>query len=74
MCGRSPNTLKGIALRRPSDHDGRMDNDARIDEPYESPTLEVVGTLHELTNTGALPNADGLNQQNTANPFIPPAS
>lgn len=44
------------------------------DEQYESPTLEVVGTLQDLTRNGTLPNADGLNQQNTANPFIPPGS
>lgn len=32
---------------------------------YEAPTLEVVGTLHEITKGGALPNSDdGVNANN----------
>jgi len=50
-----------------------MTNAANSEHVYEPPTLEVAGTLQELTQTGALPNADGLNLQNTANPFIPPS-
>jgi len=43
-------------------------------EPYESPTIEVVGTVHDLTAAGALPNSDNGLAANTAVPFIPPAS
>lgn len=47
-----------------------MDNETTTE--YESPTLEVVGTVQEITSTGTLANADALNQLNTANPFVPP--
>ena len=49
-----------------------MTNDITADQPYEAPTLQVVGTLQEITKTGALPNADGNNTANSANPFVPP--
>lgn len=43
--------------------------DISIDEPYEPPTLEVIGTLHDLTRAGNLfPSDDGINA-NTAQPF-----
>ncbi len=46
-----------------------MHNDNTIDEPYESPTFEVVGTLQELTKAGNLfPSDDGVNRD-TAQPF-----
>ena len=39
---------------------------------YESPTLEVVGSLEEITKAGTDPNRDSLtNPNNTA---FPPAS
>ena len=46
-----------------------MNTEETIDEPYESPTFEVVGTLQELTKAGNLfPSDDGVNR-NTAQPF-----
>lgn len=32
--------------------------------PYEAPTLETVGNLHEITKNGAAPNADVQGGQN----------
>jgi len=48
---------------------GAMDIDDTTETTYESPTLEVVGTLAELTKNGTLfPSDDGINA-NTAQPF-----
>ncbi len=35
---------------------------------YEAPSLQVVGTLQDITKSGALPNSDGPNGKNNANP------
>jgi hypothetical protein len=38
-------------------------------QPYEAPTFEVVGTIHEITKTGNVPNADvAFGKNNTAWP------
>ena len=40
-----------------------MTNNENI--PYEAPTLEIVGTLHDITKAGGLVNSDdGLNANN----------
>ena len=33
-------------------------------QPYEAPTFEVVGTIHEITKSGAQPNSDLAQFQN----------
>ncbi len=52
-----------------------MTNDTTPDvQPYEAPTLEVRGTLHDLTMGGNVPVNELPNQANTNNDAFPPAS
>ena len=46
-----------------------MTTNKQDQQPFEPPTLEVVGTIHEITKTGAMPNADVMfGKNNTAFP------
>jgi len=50
-----------------------MTNDSTPDaQPYETPTLEVLGTLQDLTMGGNVPVNELPNQPNTNNDAFPP--
>ncbi len=52
-----------------------MTNDTAPDRPtYESPTLEVMGTLHEITMGGSVPVNELPNQPDNNNDAFPVAS
>jgi len=52
-----------------------MTNDTAANRPtYESPTLEVMGTLHEITMGGNVPVNELPNQQNVNNDAFGPVS
>jgi hypothetical protein len=52
-----------------------MTNDTTPDvQPYEAPTLEVRGTVHDLTRGGSVPVNELPNQPNVNNDAFPPIS
>lgn len=52
-----------------------MTNDTAANRPtYEAPTLEVMGTLHELTMGGNVPVNELPNQPVANNDAFPPTS
>lgn len=52
-----------------------MTNDTNSDvQPYEAPTLEVRGTLHDLTMGGTVPVNELPGQPNNNNDAFPPVS
>ncbi len=46
-----------------------MTTESNFDDLYESPTIEVAGTLQDLTRNGALANSDDGINPNTARPL-----
>ncbi len=46
-----------------------MTTESNIDDLYESPTIEIAGTLQDLTRNGALANSDDGIHPNTAQPL-----
>lgn len=51
-----------------------MTNDMAPDETYEAPSLEVMGTVHEITMGGNTPINELPNQPNVNNDAFPPVS
>ena len=41
-----------------------MNNNEQAKQPYEAPTFEVIGSIHEFTKAGSAPNADVAGGQN----------
>jgi hypothetical protein len=49
-----------------------MTSNKQDQQPFEAPTLEVIGTIHEITKSGTAPNADVFKGKN--NTAFPPGS